>query len=131
MCVQSYLGRGYKQGDHIEYLPRVSRRGDVVDGSSLSSKLGTINMFYTFGFGSRNRQTFVELSVLPILNRLSPRLFVTDLIDRSEARLDGFDRVPSGETSIIFIDSIVYRIKLVPHFTDPLKMCAIRMWEAR
>jgi hypothetical protein len=102
-----------------------------VDGSTTSSQLGTINMFYTFGFGSRVSQTFVELSNLPILNRLSPRLFVTDLIDRSEARLDGFTRVPSGETSIVFIDSIVHRIKLVPHFTDPLKMCAIRMWQAR
>jgi hypothetical protein len=88
-------------------------------------------MFYTFGFGSGKCQTFVELSTLSIVHRLSTRLFVTDLIDRSEARLDGFARVPSGDTSIIFIDSIVYRIKLVPHFTDADKMCAIRMWEAR
>jgi hypothetical protein len=133
-CVPT--GRRYEQGDHVEFFPRVQRRGHAqgeggLEGSATSSRLGTINMFYTFGFGSRESQTFVELADLPIVERISSRLFVTDHIDRSEARLDGFSRVVSGATSIIFIDSIVYRIKLVPHFTDDNRMCALRMWEAR
>jgi hypothetical protein len=96
------------------------------------TRIGTINMFYTFDVEQSTTLTFVELSILPILEKhTNTNLYIVPKICRSEARLDGFSRVPSGETSIIFIDSIVKKIKLVPHWTDEDRMCAIRMWDAR
>ena len=88
-------------------------------------------MFYTFNIHP-SPLTFLEVSILPIIERSQgTNLYVVDRIDRSEARLDGFRREPSGETAIIFIDSVVKKIKLVPHWTDATKMIAIRLWDAR
>ena len=49
-------GRPYKQGDHIEYS--MNGRGD--------SKLGTINVFYSFG-PVATPMVFVEITVLSSL----------------------------------------------------------------
>ena len=88
-------------------------------------------MFYTFNIDPIPLN-FVEVSILDIIDRpLATNLYVVDRIDRSEARLNGFARKPSGETAMVFIDSIVKKIKLVPHWTDESKMCAIRLWDAR
>ena len=121
----------YSQGSHIEYFPFVSRAGDVnvAQGSSNSSKLATINLFYIFDDPS-GAQVFVEVTEIPTNGKIRA-LFVTDCIDRDSARLDGFSRVPSGNTIMIHVDSIVHKIKLVPHFSDSTKMIGIRMWEAR
>ena len=112
-------------------------------------------MFYVFGFNTPTVETFVEISELQIKGRIGS-LFVVDEIPLSEARLDGFTRVPSGPTKIIHIDAIAYKIKLA----HPLKklaslppienndgvddesnddvddesvgtLCAIPMWESR
>lgn len=130
-------GREYQQGDHIEHYTYVPPRhgaarvgGNPPVGNTESSRLGTINMFYTFAYGSQPR-TFLEITLLPIVERLSPALFVVKSIDRSESRLDGFQRIPNGETTMVFIDSVVFRINLVPHFTNTSLLCTIRMWEAR
>jgi hypothetical protein len=94
--------------------------------------LGTINMFYTFHVDPDTTLTFVEVSILPkIESPPDTNLHITERIDRQEARLAGFERVPSGLTKIIFIDSITRKIKLVPHWTDETKMCAIKIWDAR
>ena len=122
-------GHKYSQGSHIEYFPFVSRAGDVAQGSSNSSKLATINLFYIFDDPS-GAQVFVEVTEIPTNGKIRA-LFVTDCIDRDSARLDGFSRVPSGNTIMIHVDSIVHKIKLVPHFSDSTKMIGIRMWEAR
>ena len=88
-------------------------------------------MIYTFNIDPIPL-TFVEVSILDILDRPQGyNLYVVDRIDRSEARLNGFSRTPSGETAMVFIDSIVKKIKLVPHWTEESQMCAIRLWDAR
>lgn len=141
------------------YFPVVPRRyndperpGGLV-GVTTSALLGTINMFYVFGFGSADVETFVEISELPVKDRIGS-LYIIDEIPLSEARLAGFTRVPSGPTKIIHIDAVAYKIKL----THPLKkiaslpvpdendegdetkvaddegsgtLCAIPMWESR
>ena len=126
-------GRQYRQGDHVEYYPPVPRmqRNPTGLGSSRSSLLGTINMFYTFDHASAEPQTFLEVTLLTVVERMSPGLFVIDRIDRNDARLSGFARVPSGETHMVFVDSVVHRVKVVEHFADDALMCALRMWEAR
>jgi hypothetical protein len=94
-------------------------------------------MFYTFfkdGYSKGSPRapsfTFVEIVELPITAR-NGNLFV---IDRDEvvarSRLDGFARNQSA-TTIIFVDSIVYKIKLVPHMTIDTQSIGIRMWESR
>ena len=116
----------------VEFHKKIPVRGGLprsIEGDP--ARIGTINMFYTFNI-QPSPLTFLEVSVLPIIER--PRgtnFYVVDRIDRSEARLDGFCRVPSGETDIVFIDSVVKKIKLVPHWTDEKKMLAIRLWDAR
>ena len=133
-------GHEYTQGTHIQYFPyvQVRRRGQGLapgeggsEGSSTAIRLGTINMIYTFGFDSdpATAHTFVEITNIPVLG-LIRSLVETSAIDRDKARMDGFTRDPK-DTVMINADSITHRIKLVPHFTDPERMLAIRMWEAR
>ena len=106
-------------GDHIEFYPLVPRRGNHPSdpgglvGVTTSSRLGTINMFYTFDLGTRNQQTYVEIAAIHRLGSIGS-MYVVQEIPRNEARLDGFDRVPSGPTEMIHIDSICFKIKLAP-----------------
>jgi hypothetical protein len=70
--------------------------------------------------------TFVEIVELPITGRIN-NLFVIDRDDVvSRSRLDGFARNQSA-TTILLVDSIVYKIKLVPHMTDAAASVGIRM----
>ena len=95
-------------------------------------------MFYTFydgiylpGKPNADAHTFVEIVELPITGFLG-NLFVIDrdsVVARS--KLDGFIRNPLQITTIIFVDSIVYKIKLVPHMSDDNLSLGIRMWESR
>jgi hypothetical protein len=98
-------------------------------------------MYYTFykeGYSrlkppsqSSDSNTFVEIVDLPVLGRVG-NLFVisrTDVVERS--KLDKFNRDPSVSTTMIFIDSIVYNIKLVPHMDNDDESVGIRMREAR
>ena len=112
-------GWAFKQGSHVEYAT-----GGGGGGEGL--KLGTVNMFYTFGIHSRKQCTYVEVTERPILEKIRS-LYVIDAIDRNEARLDGFGRVPSGETSMIHISSIRCKLKILPHFTSEDKLIGLRM----
>jgi hypothetical protein len=122
-------GRSYKQGSHVEYASPVGF-GPAAVARGRVSHLATINMFYTFGYGSDNPVTFVELSAITTRDRISDGVFVVEGIERTEALLSGFTRAPSGGTTIEHIDSLIYQVKLVEHFSDPALLCAIRMWEA-
>ena len=83
-------------------------------GSSASSALGTVHLFYTFGCGTYLSQTYVEISPVVIQKKIDD-IFVLHSSDLCDARLDGFRRVPSKPTIMIHVDSISYKIKLVPH----------------
>jgi len=139
----------------VQYFPQVPRRHNEpgvpggLQGVTTSALLGTINTFYVFGID--DFETFVEISELPIKDRLGS-MYIVDRIPLNEARLNGFDRAPSGATKIIHIDSIAYKIKLAPAL-KPIHsaidregdegdedeseddgadtLCAIPMWEAR
>ena len=58
-------------------------------------------------------------------------LFVIDVIDRTQVLRDGFDRKPAKDTTMLHVDWVKSKVKVVPHFDNPLKMCGIRMWDAR
>jgi hypothetical protein len=131
----SINGKKYAQGDHIEFYPRVRRRGNADgvggrDGNIGSSLLGTVNMFYTFGHKTNDAQTFVEITPLPITDRIRD-LFEIDAIARSEARLNGFARVPSGPTTMIHVDAVAFQVKVVPHFSNENKLLVLRMRRSR
>ena len=74
--------------------------------------------------------SFAEISPILVLDKIRS-LYVVEGLDRSEARMDGFSRAPSGPTLLIPVTSIDYKIKLVPHFHDDTKLIALRMQYAR
>jgi hypothetical protein len=98
-------------------------------------------MFYTFFKDGYSKDappsptaesfTFVEIVDLAVLGRVK-NLFV---ISRNEvvarSKLDKFSRNPSADTTMIFVDSIVYKVKLAPHMYNENESIGIRMWEAR
>ena len=57
-------------------------------------------------------------------------MFIIDAIDRSEVLRDGFDRVPSQATTMVHVEWVKSKIKIVPHFNNPDLMCGMRMWDA-
>ena len=105
-------------------------------------------MFYTFGRrrdqGPAARKkvppagvggyTFVEIIHLPIHGKVD-NLFVlskTDYKAVRDTRLNNFTRQPAGATQMVFVDTIRFKIKIMPHCNDVEdKLMGIRMWEAR
>ena len=135
-------GRSFDQGAHVEYYPRVRRRGNQCgaggrDGSSTSQCLATVNMYYVVRAPRANSRgrfdtaTIVDITDIPILQR-ARGMYVVESV-RSNTRLLGFNVGTTGRT-FVHIDSIAFKIKLVPHWSDELKdalMCGLRVWEAR
>ena len=88
---------------------------------------------YNKGAPNAPGSSFVEIIKLPIISRLAPGMFEVPQDDVAvNARVSGFTRDPSRATSMISIDSVVYKIKLVNHYTDDSPdVIGIRMWESR
>ena len=124
-------GYSIAQGHHIEYFPYIQRQdGGVAREQAL---LGTVEMFYTFGHGTRGEMTFVEITPLPILGRIRS-LYEIEAIDRNRARLNHFTKANEpwgGDTTMIKLDAISYRVKVLPHFHDDNRLLALRMQPAR
>ena len=133
-------------GDHIEYLPRVRRRGNMDgpggrEGSSTSHKLATLGMFYLVrmvgatGAGGERPATLVLASVLPLsqVGQASGCRVVGTV--RRDVHLDGWDHVHNtNKHTLLHVDSITGRVMLVPHYDETLrasKMCVLPMWAAR
>ncbi len=133
-------GRSFDQGAHVEYYPRVRRRGNLEgaggrEGSSTSQRLATVNMYYVVRApresGRFDNATIVDITDIPILRR-ARGMYVVESV-RSNTRLLGFNVGTTGRT-FVHIDSIAFKIKLVPHWSDQFKddlMCGLRVWEAR
>ena len=134
-------GHQFKQGNHCVYLPRVSRRYNQqgaggLDGSSTSHRVATIGMFYTFimhGGGDRSkRATFVSITDRPVKHKVRS-MYIIDSV-RCDTSLQRFGYVHSDANTLIFIDSITSKLKLVPHYLQSKQdelMCGIPMWDAR
>lgn len=126
-------GRPYEQGCTVTYLPRVRVRGNVIGvggraGSSMSTKVAVINMFYIFDTGA----ILVDITDLPVIERCRSILVVR----RYKAEyLDGFKRIQalinSPDRTLIYIDSITAKAHTAPHFTQDDLTCIIPMWDAR
>ena len=118
-------GIHYEQGSRVEYWHLQRSRRDDEHG-----RLGTINLVYTILHNDDRQVSFAEISPILVLDKIRS-LYVVEGLDRSEARMDGFSRAPSGPTLLIPLTSIDYKIKLVPHFHDDTKLIALRMQYAR
>jgi hypothetical protein len=135
-------GRQYKQGCHVEYLPRVALRHNRdgpggSEGSSTSHKVGLVHMFYTFtmmGYaasGLAKQATFAAITDCPLV---SPKVRSLYFIDAPSERLyPKFRFVLTDAHSLIHVDSITAKVMVVPHFDRDLRStqsCGIPMWRA-
>ena len=133
-------------GDHIEFLPKVRRRGNRDgpggrEGSSTSHKLATLCMFYLVrmvgatGEGGERPATLILASVLPLpqVGQASGCRVVGTV--RRDVHLDGWDHVHNTTRhTLIHVDSIAGRVMLAPHYDETLResqMCVLPMWAAR
>ena len=133
-------------GDHIEYLPKVQRRGNRDgpggrEGSSTSHKLATLGMFYLVrmvgasGTTGPRPSTLILASVLclPQVGQASGCRVVGTV--RQDVHLEGWDHVHNtNKHTLIHVDSITGRVMLVPHYEERLRgtqMCVVPMWKAR
>lgn len=114
-------GIHYQQGDHVEYWHL-----DRPQGHDEHGRLGTVNLVYTILHNLEGQTSFAEVSPILVTDRLRS-LYVVDKVDLNEARMDGFDRAPSGPTLIVALTTILCKIKLVPHFHDENKLIGLRM----
>jgi hypothetical protein len=123
------------QGDVVEYYPYVPRRHNNpgpggLQGSIGSSRVATINMFYTFDRGTTNEATYVELT-----NHrdegVVDSLRVIQSVHRDAARAAGGDTESLVDSIIVHVDMVAYKLKLLPHFTDDSKLIVIRTRETR
>ena len=131
-------GRLFRQGDHCEYLPKVPRRPNQPGvggslGSSVSHLIGTIGMFYRFKMiGGDTPATFVSIKPRTLVERDRSMYIVSTVSD--DTSVSGFKYVHLEAHTLVHIDSITAKVKLVPHY-DEAKctdfMCAIRMWCVR
>lgn len=134
-------GRGYEQGCYCKYAPRVRQRYNLEGPGGLagvvdSFKIGKVDMFYVVpmvgGQGRvRRPEVFVAVADLPVTGRVRSLYEVN--VPGVNVGDPGFEFELGEDKSLMHIDSIVAKVKLVPHF-DPGRtdtMCAITMWEAR
>jgi hypothetical protein len=125
-------GRLYEQGCTVTYMPHVVARGnrDGVggrEGSSASTKVGVVNMFYVF-----DQVVIVDLTDLPVLQKCRSML----IVKRYEPEyLDQFKRIQTLIASegrhLVHIDSITAKAHTAPHFDCADHMCILPMWDAR
>ena len=123
------------QGDAVEYHPYVPRRYNSVgpgglQGSIGSSRIATINMFYTFDRATANEATYVELTNHRGEGEVGSLSVITS-IHRDAARAAEFDTESLVDTIIVHVDTIAHKLKLLPHFTDNSKLIVIRTHETR
>ena len=134
-------GRNFRQGNHCEYVPYVSRRGNVpgpggFDGSSDSHKIGTVVMFYIVPMTSSrehpSQMSFVSIIDRPVLGRIRSMFRLNSVHIEP---LQGFSSTYDREChTLIQIDSVAFKVMIVPHYdfqNNPSEVFAIRMWESR
>jgi hypothetical protein len=93
-------------------------------------------MFYTCQMtGSPSRPQ--KCQVLAITDRpvlfLDNGMYVVNSV-REETQKLGFKFEPTHNTTLIHIDSVTHKVKLVPHYDEDHRdtlMCGISMWTAR
>jgi hypothetical protein len=118
------------QGDTVEYYPYVPRRYNSegpggLQGSIGSSRVATINMFYTFDRATANQATYVELTNHQDEGKVGSLRMIPS-IHRDAVRAAGFDTESLVDTVIVHVDTIAHKLKLLPHFTDDSKLIVIR-----
>ena len=134
-------GRDYEQGCYCKYAPHVRPRYNLEGPGGLagvveSFRIGRVDMFYVVfmpgGRGHvRRREVFVAITDVPVTGRVRSLYEVN--VTGVGVGTRGFEFELGAEQSLMHIDSIVAKVKLVPHF-DPGRidtMCAVTMWEAR
>ena len=98
-----------------------------------------VNAFYTFykhgGYvkarPNKSNFTFVEVVDLPIEGMIGSMFVMKQSTVAATSRLDKFRRSPADSTTMIAVDSVAYKIKIVPHLWDIALTMGIRMWPAR
>lgn len=134
-------GRDYEQGCYCKYAPHVRPRYNHEGPGGLagvveSFRIGRVDMFYVVfmpgGRGPvRRREVFVAITDVPVTGRVRSLYEVN--VTGVGVGTRGFEFELGADQSLMHIDSIVAKVKLVPHF-DPGRidtMCAVTMWEAR
>ena len=140
MLAGVYLnGREYKRGNYCEYLPYVRPRGNLPAvaggelGSSASYLLARIECFYVFRVADQ-MIALAQITDLPVLGNVRSLRIVQRLTHPIRKGFEDFWHIrhaAPADVLIIHIDSITHKMFLAPHFDEPSKMCAMRVWEAR
>ena len=100
-------------------------------------------MFYTFPMAKftnhvrfpedhLGNHTFVAIKDRPVKRKIRS-MYIVDSV-REDTTMRGFKYEHLSTHTLIYIDSITAKVKLVPHYDDSKKnelMCGIPMWEAR
>ena len=76
--------------------------------------------------------TFVPIKPRPLVGRDKSMYIVNTVSD--DTNVSGFSYIHMEEHTLIYIDSITAKVKLVPHYDESQSaelMCAIRMWYVR
>ena len=130
-------GRQYRQGDHIQYTPIVPRRGNLPgpggrEGSATSRRIATVNMFYDLQLrGGAKPLLLVDITERTVVSSYRSLLIIDSI--RADTAQVGFNLPHGNNRTLIHLDAIDAKVKLVPHF-DKAKcstlMMAIPMWEA-
>ena len=88
-------------------------------------------MIYTFTLNGNVKETFVAIRDRPVISKLRS-LYV--IASAAEWNLPGQHEYLAGTSTLVHIDAITSKAKIVPHH-DPqhaaTQMLAIPMWEAR
>ena len=131
-------GRHIRQGSHVEYVPVVARRFNAdgpggLSGSSESHCVGTVRQFHVIApLSPEVSGVFVELTDRPVLEVYHSLRVISSL--REDQRVHGFAHAYSEANTLLHVDAIVYKVKLVPHFDEHRRMsrmCCVRMWDVR
>lgn len=85
--------------------------------------------------GSFSRERTCQILAItdrPVLS-LDKGMYIVNSV-RQDTEVLGFKFEPTDNTTLIHIDSITHKVKLVPHYDEDHKdtlMCGISMWTAR
>lgn len=142
-------GRAYRQGDFIEYARQVPRTQPQNAAAAASRGVASIRGFVLVPFarGGRGGHPRTEANVLCLqVVAFQTTQDVTGVsgsstgasvaIGGSHFSRTGVHVVHLGDDSalsekLIHVDSVVYKLHRVPHFSDNDKFIAMRIWEAR
>lgn len=127
-CAVHINGRPYSCGDMFEYVAHIERRAAARDLSRVSSDrnrhLGRIVAFFLVPTTSENEEVIVQFLEVPVITYYfeCPRLLRPPEVNPPP------DDLP---THYMHVDSITFKLKIVPNLEKDGEYMALRIWEAR